>query len=120
MSSSRFPKGVLKRYTELLLHHIHLSGGRERFVPVAEIEDTLGLEPELILQLCRTRLLGEVQVADRLPAELEEGTEFHAAFERQAFRLWFCQPHVRIRPRCVRLTEEELVRKPKRRRKRRT
>ncbi|MFQ5844157.1 MAG: hypothetical protein ACE5JG_04135 [Planctomycetota bacterium] len=125
--STRFPESALERYAEILLRHVYQSGGRERYVPVAGIEDALGLEHELILELCRTRLLGEVHVADRLPAELEESIECSTPLERQWIRDCLSQPHVRIRPGAVRLTEGELLQnrkkkraKEKRRRKSRT
>jgi hypothetical protein len=105
----RFPPGVLKRYAEIVLRHVYQSGGRERYVPVAQIEDALGLEEALILRLCRTRLLGEVHVADRLPKELEETFEARTPVERQVLRACFAEPHVRIRPPAVRLTEKELL-----------
>ena len=117
--SARFPKSALKRYAEIILRHIYQCGGRERYVPVAEIEDVLGLEQELILELCRTRLLGEVHVADRPLAELEEGAAYESALERHLIRDCFSQPHVRIRPGCVRLTEKELLQDGKKRKKRR-
>ena len=117
--SARFPKSALKRYAEIILRHIYQCGGRERYVPVAEIEDVLGLEQELILELCRTRLVGEVYVADRPLAELEEGAAYESALERHLIRDCFSQPHVRIRPGCVRLTEQELLRAGKKRTKRR-
>ena len=117
--SARFPKSALKRYAEIILRHIYQCGGRERYVPVAEIEDVLGLEQELILELCRTRLLGEVHVADRPLAELEEGAAYESALERHLIRDCFSQPHVRIRPGCVRLTEKELLRTGKKKKTRR-
>jgi hypothetical protein len=107
---SRFPKRVLERYADLLLHHVYQSGGRKRYVPIAEIEDALGLEPDLILDICRTRLLGEIQVADRLREELEESAEARTAVERHCLRVFLAEPHVRIRPGAVRLTEDELLR----------
>jgi len=112
--SSRFPKRVRKRYAEILLREIHQRGGRERYVPVAELEETLGLEEALILELCRTRLLGEVQIADRLPADVEDSAECRTALEREWLRCLYSRPHVRIRPAAVRLTEEELLRGRKR------
>jgi len=108
--STRFPKKVLERYAELLLRHVYQCGGRERYVPLAAIEDALGLEAALILTLCRTRLLGEVHVADRLHAEIEESGEFRTPVERHLLRMWMAVPHVRIRPELVRLTPEELIR----------
>ncbi len=117
--SARFPKSALKRYTEIILRHIYKCGGRERYVPVTDIEDALGLEQELILELCRTRLLGEVHVADRPLAELEEGAAYESALERHLIRDCFSQPHVRIRPGCVRLTEKELLQDQKRKRRKR-
>jgi len=116
--SARFPASALERYAELLLRHVYQRGGRERYVPVEEIEDALGLEQELILKLCRTRLLGEIQVADRLPEELEEGIEMHTPLERQFVRDYYSRPHLRIRPGPVRLTQEELVRARKKDKKR--
>jgi hypothetical protein len=113
----RFPKKALDRYAEILLRHVYQSGGRERYVPVATIEDALGLEAELILTLCRTRLLGEIHVADRLAAELEESYEAKTPLERQWLRAVYSEPHVRIRPGVVRLTEEELVKGRKKRSK---
>ena len=107
--STHFPKRVLKRYAEILLRHVYQCGGRDRYVSVEDIADTLGLEEELILQLCRTQLLGEIHVADRIPAELQESVEFRTPLERQCARLYFSEPHVRIRPACVRLTQEELL-----------
>jgi len=113
---ARFPKRALARYAEILLRHVYQSGGRERYVPLTEIEDALGLEPELILRLCRTRLRGEVHVADRLPAELAESTEYRTPLEREWLQAVYSRPHVRIRPGPVRLTEEELLRGRKKRR----
>ncbi|MHC4933011.1 MAG: hypothetical protein ACYTGV_12550 [Planctomycetota bacterium] len=115
--NTRFPKSALKRYADLILRHVYQNGGRERYVSVQEMEDTLGLEQELILDLCRTRLLGEVQIADRLPDELEDGVECRTPIERQLVRDWFSQPHVRIRPAQVRLTADELLRERKKRKK---
>ena len=117
--STRFPKSAIKRYTEIILRHIYQCGGRERYVPVADLEDALGLEQELILELCRKQLVGEVYVADRPLAELEQSAAFESAFERHLIRDCFCQPHVRIRPGCARLTEQELLRAGKKRTKRR-
>jgi hypothetical protein len=113
--STRFPKSALKRYAEIILRHVYQSGGRERYIPVLEMEDTLGLEQELILELCRTRLLGEIQIADRLPDELESGIECQTPFERELARDWFSRPHVRIRPALVRLTADELLREGRKR-----
>ncbi|MHC4850337.1 MAG: hypothetical protein ACYTEG_18085, partial [Planctomycetota bacterium] len=62
----RFPVSARKRFADLVLRHVYQSGGRDRFVPLLEIEEDLGLEPELILELCRSRLLGEIQIAERL------------------------------------------------------
>jgi hypothetical protein len=105
----RFPKSALNRYSELLLRHVYQTGGRERYVPVKEIEDALGLEFELIEELCRTRLLGEIQMNWRLPAELEESVEAHTPLEREWLRDHFSRLHLRIRPEPVRMTEEELL-----------
>ncbi|MEE8107134.1 MAG: hypothetical protein V3T86_16490 [Planctomycetota bacterium] len=80
-----------------------------------ELEDALGLEPALIERLCRSRLLGEVHLAQRPPAELENDNEFRTAVERQCIRDWFARPHVRVRPDFVRLTEDELMRRSPRR-----
>ena len=121
--SERFPESALKRYAELLLRHVYQQGGRDRYVCVAVIEDALGLEAELILQLVRTRLRGEVQVAERLPAEIEDSIECHTPVERQWMRDFYSEPHLRIRPEPVRLTEEELLerkRGPKKKRKNRS
>jgi len=107
--SRHFPERALERYAEILLRHVYRCGGRERYVPVAAIEDALGLEEDLILALCRTRLLGEVHVADRLLAELEESAEGRTPVERHWMRICLSQPHVRIRPGAVRLTPEELM-----------
>ncbi len=115
---ARFPKSALKRYAEIILRHIYQCGGRERYVPVTDIEDALGLEQELILELCRTRLVGEVYVAYRPHAELEESFEF-STLERHLIRDCLTQAHVRIRPGSVRLTERELLRSGKKKKKRR-
>jgi hypothetical protein len=115
---SRFPKRVLERYADLLLHHVYQHGGRKRYVPIAEIEDALGLEAELILDICRTRLLGEIHVTDRLRAELEDCAEARTAIERHWLRICLAEPHVRIRPAAVRLTEQELLRLRKKQDKR--
>ena len=114
----RFPESALKRYAEIILRHVHQSGGRERYVPVAEIEDALGLEGDLILELCRTRLLGEIHVSCRPHAELEQSVEYRSPLERQWIRDCFSQPHVRIRPGRVRLTECELLKDRRKRKKR--
>ena len=116
---SRFPKRVLKRYAELLLRYVYQHGGRERYVPIAEIEEALGLETDLLLEICRTRLLGEIHVMDRLPEELEESFEARTAIERHWLRLCYAAPHVRIRPEAVRLTEAELLPLRKKRKARR-
>ncbi len=116
---ARFPKSARKRFAEILLRHVYQCGGRERYVPVVEIEDALGLEPWLILDLARRHLGGEIHVAYRVPAELAESTEFRTALERQWIRDSFSRPHVRIRPECVRLTEEELLEGPTNRRRKR-
>lgn len=115
--NKRFRGRVLERFADLILRHVYQSGGRERYVPVREIEDELGLEPHLILQLCRSRLLGEIQVAWRAPAELEESVEYQTPVERQIVRDCFSRPHLRVRPELVRLTPEELVKKTKKQRK---
>ena len=107
----RFPRSALRRYTELLLRRIYQFGGRERYVRVADLEDALGLEEELILHLCRTRLLGEVHVADRVPAELADAMEYSSPLERHCVGACFSEAHVRIRPGAVRLTAKELLRK---------
>jgi hypothetical protein len=110
MSTSRhFPKHARQRFAELLLRQIYELGGTNRYIPVAEIEDTLGLEPELILQLCSTRLLGEIQISDRLPAEVEDSLELTSPVERLWIRQHCSEAHVRIRPAAVRLTETELL-----------
>jgi hypothetical protein len=117
----RFPKSALDRYAELILRQVYQAGGRHRYVPVAELEDALGLERDLILGLCRTKLLGELHVADRITDELEDDAAFCSVIERQMIRTYFARPHVRIRPEAVRLTEDELVagrRKRKRKKKR--
>ena len=107
--NKRFPERVLKRYADLILHHIYQCGGRNRYVPLMEIEDALGLEQPLVLDICRTHLLGEVHVAERPPAELEESEEFCTAVDRELMRELFARPHIRIRPEAVRLTEAELL-----------
>jgi len=109
-----FPERVLKRYADLILRHIYQRDGRRRYVALDEIEDVLGLEQTLILDICRTHLLGEVHVADRPSAELEESEEFCSAMDRELMREMFARPHVRIRPDAVRLTEAELVSSNKR------
>ena len=106
----RFPKRVLERYADLLLRYVYQHGGRERYVPIAEVEDALGLETELILDLCKTRLIGEIHVTDRLRAELEDCAEARTAIERHVLRVCLAEPHIRIRPGAVRLTEDELLR----------
>ncbi|MDH3592998.1 MAG: hypothetical protein OER88_14020 [Planctomycetota bacterium] len=111
--SMRFPKRVLKRYAEVLLRHIYQCGGDRRFVAVADIEEALGLERALIVRLCRTRLRGEVCVAWRLAADIENSYDL-SALERHLLRCCYTEPHVRIRARAVRLTEGELVRPRKR------
>jgi len=113
---ARFPKRVLARYADLVLRCIYQRGGRKRYVAVTEIEDAVGLERDLVLGLCRTRLLGEVYVVERLPEEVESSYECSPA-ERQVLRACFAEPHVRIRPAAVRLTEGELLSKKKRGRK---
>ena len=117
--NKRFPKSALKRYAEMVLRHVYQSGGRERYVPVSEIEDAIGLEEELIITLCRTRLMGEVHVADRAPVELLESAEYESALEQEIIRECFARPHVRIRPESVRLTSKELLPTKKKRKKRR-
>lgn len=112
---SRFPKRVLERYADLLLRFVYQNGGRERYVPIAEIEDALGLETELILDICKTRLLGEIHVTDRLRAELEDSAEARTEIERHCLRIFLAEPHVRIRPGAVRLSEDELLRLKERR-----
>jgi len=114
---TRFPKSALDRYAEVLLRHVYQAGGRDRYVPVTALEDSLGLESALILRLCRTRLLGELHVADRAPADLEDDTAYRSAIEKQIIREYFARPHVRIRPEAVRLTEDELIRKRRKRKK---
>ena len=108
--NKRIPKRALDRYAELLLRHLYQHGGRERYVPVTELEDALGIEPWRILALCRNRLLGEVHVSWRLPEEVERSTDCWSPAEKLVMRSWFPQPHIRIRPDAVRLTEDELVR----------
>ena len=105
----RFPRSVLSRYAELILRHVYQAGGRDRYISVLEIEDALGIEAELILELCRTRLYGELYVADRLPAELVEDTEFRTALVREWMWCVYSREHVRVRSPAVRLTEGELV-----------
>jgi ATP sulfurylase len=113
----RFPKRVLKRYADLILRFVYQSGGRDRYVLLDEVEHELGLEPHVILELCRTRLLGEIQISNRVPVAIEEHAEFRTPVERQLIWDWFERPHLRIRPEVVRLTADELVRVPKRRAK---
>lgn len=115
----RFPVSARKRFAELVLRHVYQSGGRDRFVPLLEIEEELGLEPHLILQLCRTRLLSEIQIAWRLPAELEENVDFQTPVERELIRNYFARPHLRVRPDLVRLTADELAPHPKKKNKKR-
>jgi hypothetical protein len=110
----RFPERVLKRYADLVLHHIYQCGGRQRYVPLVEIEDALGLEQPLILHICGTHLLGEVHVAERPPAELEESEEYCSPVDRELMREMFARPHIRIRPDAVRLTQAELISSNKR------
>jgi hypothetical protein len=117
--SPRIPKRALKRYADLILRQIYQSGGRERYVPVTELEDALGLEPSRILRLCRTQLLGEVHVASRLPVDAEESTESWSPAQRLWMRSFYSQPHVRIRPGNIRLTEEELLRERRKRKRKR-
>ena len=117
--STRFPKSALNRYSELLLRHVYARGGREHYIPVREIEEELGLEFELIDELCRKRLLGEIQLTWRLPAELEESVGAHTPLEREWLRDHFSRLHVRIRPEPVRMTEEELLDAGARRRRKR-
>jgi hypothetical protein len=110
MSTSRhFPKHARQRFAELLLRQIYELGGQHRYIPVAELEDELGLEPELILQLCGTRLLGEIQVSDRLTADVDDSCALNSPMERLWLRQCYSEPHVRIRPAAVRLTEDELL-----------
>ncbi|MEM8885005.1 MAG: hypothetical protein AAGD14_13115 [Planctomycetota bacterium] len=109
----RFPRGALKRYAEVLLRQIHQCGGRERYVPLTELEDELGLEPWLILHLCRTKLVGEVHVAYRTPVALDESLAMEGAAEREIIRLCFRWAHVRIRHEAVRWTEDELLQPPR-------
>ena len=111
--NKRFPTSARKRYADLVLRAVYQGGGAERYVPLHEIEDRLGLEPDLILELCRKHLLGEIHVAWRAPAELVDGAEYQSAVEKQLIRDWFARPHLRIRPDAVRLTEVELVKKKK-------
>jgi len=110
----RCPTSALKRHAEIVLREIHQRGGRSRFVPVAVLEEALGLEQDLILHFCRTKLLGEVLAADRLTEELEKSLGLHSPLERQWIRDCFSLPHVRIRPPVVRLTESGLLKKRKR------
>ncbi len=106
---SRVKSRVLKRYAELLLRAIHQLGGRERYVALVELEDLLGLESDLMVHLCETRLFGEVHVADRVAADLANDTEFRSALERAWIQGCFATPHVRVRPEIVRLTASELL-----------
>jgi len=115
----RFPVSARKRFADLVLRHVYQCGGRDRFVPLLAIEEELGLEPELILELCRTRLLGEIQIAERLPVELEESIELQTPIERELVRSYFAQTHLRVRPDVVRLTADELARRPKKKHKKR-
>jgi len=117
MKNTRFPKAALKRYAELVLRQVYQVGGRERYIPLTELEDTLGLERWRILELCRTRLLGEIHVSWRLPAEVEESFECRSPTERLLLRACASQAHVRIRPEHVRLSEEELLHKRKKRKR---
>jgi len=116
----RPPKRVRRRYADLLLRCIHQCGGRDRYVAVEELEDALGLEPELILKLCRTRLRGEVHVAQRPPARLEAAASFSCPLEREWARFFFAEPHVRVRPPATRRTEEELLHERRGRRRRKS
>ena len=120
---ARFPKSVRKRYSELLLRHVYQCGGRERYIPVKEIEEELGLEFLVIVELCQKHLVGEIQLTWRVPAEVAESVEGWTPLERQWIRDSFSRMHLRIRPEPVRLTEEELLdadarRKRKRKKKR--
>jgi hypothetical protein len=123
MSSFRymhFPGKIQKRYAELLLRFVYQRGGRERYVPISEIEDALGLEQAWIVWLCRTRLLGEVFVTNRLPADLEESLECRTPVECEYLRLFYSRPHVRVRSSALRLTEEELLSGRKKRSKKKS
>ncbi len=113
-TSKPFTKRVLKRYAEMLLRHIHQCGGRDRYVSVEEIEDALGLEAWLVLRLCRTHLRADVHVARRAPVRLADSGDFQSTLEREWMRCLVAEPHVRIRPCAVRLTEKELLRPKKR------
>ena len=110
MSTSRhFPKHARQRFAELLLRQIYELGGRHRYISVAELEDSLGLEPDLILQLCSTRLLGEIQISERLLTDVDDSCALNSPMERLWLRQCYAEPHVRIRPAAVRMTEEELL-----------
>lgn len=115
--STRLPKSALKRYAEIILRQVYQAGGRERYVPVAELEDELGIEQWRILELCRDRLIGELHVSWRLPTEVEQSGECWGPAERLLWRSCFAQPHVRVRPDHVRLTEGELLRDGSKRKK---
>ncbi|MHC4959220.1 MAG: hypothetical protein ACYTGN_12700 [Planctomycetota bacterium] len=113
----RLPKGARQRYAQVLLRYVYQHGGRERYIPLEEIENALGLEQWMAFRLCRKHLRGEVHIAHRPPADLEEGEGYRSALERQLIRDCFAKPHVRIRSDAVRFTEEELLRTRKRRKK---
>ena len=117
--STRFPKSALNRYSELLLRHVYQHGGRKRYVPVKEIEEELGLEFQLIVSLCQTRLLGEIQLTWRVPDEVAESVEGWTPLEQQWVRDCFSRAHLRIRPQPVRMSEEELLDAGKKRKRKR-
>jgi len=115
--NTRFPKRAQERFADVVLRQVYQSGGRDRYVPMRELEDALGLEPWRIIELCRTRLRGELHVSWRLPAEVEESVDCFSPVERLVLRACFPQPHVRVRSDAVRLTEEELLEVSRARRK---
>ena len=41
MKNTRFPKSALKRYAELVLRQVYRDGGRERYIPLTDLEDML-------------------------------------------------------------------------------
>ena len=104
----RFPKGARRRYADLILRHAYNHGGRDRYIPIREVEDALGLEFHVVWDLCEKKLTGEIQLAWRLNKEIEEHYEVTSPVERALLRRHAGEWHIRIRPDVTRWSEDEL------------
>ena len=104
----RIPKGARRRYAQLILRHAYNAGGRDRYIPIREVEHVLGLEFEIIYDICERKLLSEVQLSWRLSDEIADSYEVSSPLERALLRRHIGEWHLRIRPAAVRWADDEL------------